>query len=612
MHLSQGDNLFRNKIIGGVTALTLALGSVLVPTLSSASGTSVVVALDGTFSGFNNFTAANNSFYLGQVLSQIWPSPFVMNEKAQFVLDKYITTKAVSAFVGGKQVVTYTINPNAVWSDGTPLTADDFIYMYQASSGATKANGDPVFTDIDGQPYDVAGNAGYNQIESVVGSNPAPTITTSVVKGKTKITKTATPCAAGSAADRNVGLCPNGDTVTVTFMAGQPYPEWVGLFGLLPAHIARSVGWNSGMDNPANAVDNIVSAGPYILSNVDQSNNTYIETKNPLWWGPAPSIDKLIFTNIADDTQGIAGLAAGDFKVFQPTTVSRTMIDQAAQQSNITSSVIPAYTFEHLDFNLAHSSWMAKLPVRQAIAYGINRDAIIAATVGQTNVNTKKLDNFIFMSNQNGYAPDGAAYDIGGSAAGVTKAINLLKTVSGLTYNTSDKLFHVGSASGTPLTFTLQEKGSSVRAAEAQIVQSNLAKIGITVNIVVRPNSTLPLGNFDMVIFGWAGSPLISGFVNIYGCTKDNNNVCQPNSSNYGGYANAAASDTMNAANSQTTVAAEVTGYKAADKQLWANLPGLPFYQSSEAAFWDSSVQGILNNPTQAGIDWNAQNWTLN
>ena len=600
----RGVTLLRNKFIGGLAAMALTLGAIAVPTISGASGTTAVIALDGTFTGFNNFTSANNSFYLGQVLNQIWPSPFIMDQSAKFVLDKDIVSSATSAMVGGKQVVTYTINPKAVWSDGTPLTADDFIYMFQASSG------DPQYTDVGGAPYDTAGSSGYNQIESVVGSNPNPTVTTTTdSKGHKHTVTSQTPCAAGSNANRNAGLCPNGKTVTVTFMAGQPYPEWPGLFGLLPAHIARVVGWNTGMDDPSKATQNIVSAGPYVLSNVDQANNTYTETKNPRWWGKVANIDTLVFTNLADDTQGIAGLAAGDFRVFQPTTVSRTMIDQATSQGGISSSVIPAYTFEHLDFNLAHSQWIAKSDVRKAIALAINRKAIIAATVGQVNTKTKPLDNFIFMANQNGYKADGAAYDNGGSNASIATAIGLLNGVSGLTYRTSDKLVHVD-ATGAPLTFTLQEKGSSVRAAEAQIVQADLAKIGITVNIVVRSNSTLPDGNFDMVIFGWAGSPLLSGFVNIYGCTVANG-ACAPNNSNYGNYVNAAASDDMNNANMQTTIAEEVAGYQAADLKLWQNLPGIPFYQSSEAAFW-SGVGGVKNNPTQAGIDWNAQTWTLN
>jgi len=154
----------------------------------------------------------------------------------------------------------------------------------------------------------------------------------------------------------------------------------------------------------------------------------------------------------------------------------------------------------------------------------------------------------------------------------------------------------------------LWEKGSSVRAAEAQIVQADLAKIGITVDINVASNGViLGTDNFDMVIFGWAGSPLLSGYLNIYGCTMTAG-VCTPNSSNYGNLADAAVSKVMAKANTSLTIADEVKGYQQADQMLWKDLPTLPFYQSSEAAFW-SGVSGVVNNPTQAGITWNAQEW---
>jgi len=37
------------------------------------------------------------------------------------------------------QKVVYTINPKAVWSDGTPITAADFIYAWQQQRGTGSA-----------------------------------------------------------------------------------------------------------------------------------------------------------------------------------------------------------------------------------------------------------------------------------------------------------------------------------------------------------------------------------------------------------------------------------------------------------------------------------------
>ncbi|HET9217868.1 MAG TPA: ABC transporter substrate-binding protein, partial [Terriglobia bacterium] len=54
-----------------------------------------------------------------------------------------------------KQVVTYRLNPKAIWYDGTSITAADFIAQWKALNGTNPA-------------LQTASNTGYNQIESVV------------------------------------------------------------------------------------------------------------------------------------------------------------------------------------------------------------------------------------------------------------------------------------------------------------------------------------------------------------------------------------------------------------------------------------------------------------
>ena len=124
----------------------------------------------------------------------VWPQAFIVNAKLQPVLNTQLIQSAV-ATSASPQTIVYKLNPKAVWSDGTPITADDLIYNWQAQSG------NAAYTDVGGKPYDAASTTGYNQIQSVVGSDPSG----------------GAACDPGSTADRNVGLCPNGRTVTVTF-----------------------------------------------------------------------------------------------------------------------------------------------------------------------------------------------------------------------------------------------------------------------------------------------------------------------------------------------------------------------------------------------------------
>ena len=65
--------------------------------------------------------------------------------------------------------IQYVINPKAVWSDGVPVSADDFIYAWQSQRGDG--------TDVDGQPDQVASTLGYRDVASVTGSNGGRTVT---------------------------------------------------------------------------------------------------------------------------------------------------------------------------------------------------------------------------------------------------------------------------------------------------------------------------------------------------------------------------------------------------------------------------------------------------
>ncbi len=66
------------------------------------------------------------------------------------------------ATVNGKQTVTYTISPNAVWSDGQPITSEDFKYTWDQI-----AHGKNIYDPT-----------GYTKIESVDTTNPKVAVVT--------------------------------------------------------------------------------------------------------------------------------------------------------------------------------------------------------------------------------------------------------------------------------------------------------------------------------------------------------------------------------------------------------------------------------------------------
>ena len=101
------------------------------------------MALDENLAGFNINTSAASEFVLQEIMNMVWPQAFIVNNKLQPVLNNQLLESA-SVTSTSPQTVVYKINPKAVWSDGTPITADDFIYNWQAQSG------NPAYTDVGG------------------------------------------------------------------------------------------------------------------------------------------------------------------------------------------------------------------------------------------------------------------------------------------------------------------------------------------------------------------------------------------------------------------------------------------------------------------------------
>ena len=114
-------------------------------TKASSSGGTATMALDENLAGFNINTSAASEFVLQEIMNMVWPQAFIVNNKLQPVLNNQLLESACVTSTGSEpQTVVYKINPKAVWSDGTPITADDFIYNWQAQSGNS------AYTDVGG------------------------------------------------------------------------------------------------------------------------------------------------------------------------------------------------------------------------------------------------------------------------------------------------------------------------------------------------------------------------------------------------------------------------------------------------------------------------------
>jgi peptide/nickel transport system substrate-binding protein len=543
---------------------------------SSSSGGTATVALDENLAGFNINTSAASEFVLQQIMNMVWPTTFITTPQVKYTLNTQLLQSAVQSSTN-PQTIVYTLNPKAVWSDGTPITADDFIYNWQAQSG------NPAYTDVGGKPYDAASTAGYSLVQSVVGSSPA----------------NGAACDPGSAADRNVGLCPNGKTVTVTFQPS--FADWRGIFtNIVPAHIARTVGWNTGFTGPAQ----VISGSWYKIQSYN-NNQSVVLVRNPTYWGTPGKLNKIVFSFFSDDSQLAPALQNKEVNVINPATVSLSIVQNVNQVPATTKAILPGLEFEHFDFNQA-DPYLAKLQVREAIAHGVNRQALIQHTVGEISKGITPLGSRMYVTTQPQYKATKFAYN-------PTLSANLFKELGFKKGSDGYWQPNYGPLQGKDLTLTIQSTtGIPTRAQTEELFQAQMKSIGVKINIQNYSANTLfgtnlPSGTFQIVEFAWVNTPSVSGNQSIY-CSYTDTTNC---SSNYNHSSEANVDKFMADGSSAPSASQETTDYNKADAALWQQMVTLPLYQKPQFFAWSNNLKGVVPNTTSVGITWNAEDWHL-
>ena len=112
-------------------------------------------AADQEPTGFNTNTAKDNLSALSNIVTSMFPSAFNIHPDFTVKIDDEFLDSAEQTSED-PQTIVYKIKQNAVWSDDTPVSADDFIYLWENCNGTIKDN-------------DCASTTGYEEIESVDG-----------------------------------------------------------------------------------------------------------------------------------------------------------------------------------------------------------------------------------------------------------------------------------------------------------------------------------------------------------------------------------------------------------------------------------------------------------
>jgi len=223
------------------------------------------------------------------------------------------------------RTLTFKLRDDIVWSDGEPITSDDFVFTYEMNV----APGNTVSSTY---PYD--------QVESID--------------------------------------APDAQTVVVTFI--EPFAPWLATLwhSILPAHVLRPVFEADGtLDEAEWNLAPTVGVGPYRFEEWESGSYARF-VKNENWWGPEPEIDEIFFRFVPDDASQVAALqnGEGDIGTFIAYSDVPTLQDAGVNIMTVPSGYYEGIFFFLGDETVPGHPALQDERVRQAIAMALDRETL--------------------------------------------------------------------------------------------------------------------------------------------------------------------------------------------------------------------------------------------
>ncbi len=247
--------------------------------------------------------------------------------------------------VDGKTVVTYDINPDAVFNDGTPIDWRVFETMWKFNNAE---NPDVVANSTDG----------YDQIESVT---------------------------AGESDKQAV----------VTYK--QAYPWWQALFDrVLHPSVADAQTFNEGyLKNPHPEW----GAGPYKVDQFDYNSGTVSFVPNEKWWGEKPKLDKVTYRQMESQAT-INAYQAGEVDAVEITNKDHLAVAKTVKDTTLRGTLRPSNYLVTLN---AKTPTLEDVKVREAMFTGINRETLAQVRFNGMDYTENLPGSFALFQNQKGY-----------------------------------------------------------------------------------------------------------------------------------------------------------------------------------------------------------------
>ena len=470
--------------------------------------------------------------------------------------------------------VKYTISDDAKWSDGTPVTAGDFIFHWAANNDTVKAEGSetPLFDSI------------------------------SFEQGKY------IPEAPEGEAD--------GKEFTVTYP--EPYADWEILISTaLPAHIvAKEAGmsfeelvtaakekdvealtpaaefWNDGWDfSPGELPDAslVPSMGPYKFKDGGwQAGQSITLETNPEYWG-TPAATKELVLRFADPKTHVQALQNGDLDVIEPQATVDTLQQLEGLGDDVNVQTGDQLTWEHVDYNRGEGSVFADSPeLREAFALCLPRQQIVDNLIKPIYADAQVMNLREVFPFQDKYQEVvDAAYPEEMDEPNIEKAKELVEK----------------SGVSTPTVRLGYQAGNQRRTETVALIKSSCDQAGFDVQDANSPvffKEVMPAGDYDAALYAWAGSGQKASGANIY--QSDG----AQNQQSYNNPEVDAAWDKLATSLDEDEQLEQV---KTIEKLLWEDFQAIPLYAHPGLVGHKADVANVRDTAAQSGALWNVEQW---
>jgi peptide/nickel transport system substrate-binding protein len=566
--MSASTTRIRNRALGAllvsvVIAGSLATAAAAAPSASKQKSSAITIAVDEFPPVLNNMTTTGNGAWTAMIAGPALARGYKLLPDFSYepwIFDKDCTVAEISPFT-----VDCTIRPEAKWSDGVPITSNDFKFTYDT---------------IMNKKNDVVSRNGYDKITAFNVLSPL-------------------------------------EFQMVFQEVFAPYRElWAGSSTtVLPQHILEGQNfnkvWNSCICDPKTKKP--ISSGPMMVQSFTPDQQvTLVPNKN--YWGKIAQVPKVVFIPSRDSNSELAAFRSGEVDMIYPQNqIGLRKRIESVDGAKYTTTLGPQW--EHFDM-LSTVPGLSDLQVRKAIATAMPRQQIVDRVVKDANDNAEVLNNTQFMVNQQQYVPNWDIYPASGDIEAAKALLDAAGWVPG-----SDGVRQKGNVK---LAFTVgTTTGNQARILSEQIMQQQLQKIGVKLTIKNAPDilDTNMVGfDFQTLIFAWVGGPdPYSGNVIWLSraipatCPKKlaKAGECDYSGQNYTKVKDPKVDALLNATDKEPDAATRADLFNQADLQLATNdVTVIPLFQKPTQLGFKDTISGVQDNPTQDGFTWNIEDWT--